>query len=155
MGELLDSLDLNGKTIDVVILSHAHSDHYAGLSALFDSRRRIRVRYFFENKDAATASSLARLRDSIIARVNRDSLIYRDTDDPCADGRAMCSITLRGGAVLRIMRPMPPPAKANNRSVAVKLVGPDSASFTMWLAGDAEHEELAYFEDQGYDAILA
>jgi competence protein ComEC len=39
---------------------------------------------------------------------------------------------------------------ANNRSTAVKLIGPDSASFTMWLAGDAEREEIGWFETAGY-----
>lgn len=150
MGELLDSLGLNHTTIDVVILTHQHLDHYAGLMALFDSRRHIKVRYFFENKDPSAASTLARLRDSIIARVDRDSLQYRDTDDPCGDGTAICTITLRGGALMHIMRPMPVPAKPNNRSVAVKLVGADSASFTMWLAGDAEHAAISYFETAGY-----
>ncbi|MEO7103968.1 MAG: MBL fold metallo-hydrolase [Gemmatimonadaceae bacterium] len=150
MGHLLDSLGLNKTTIDVVILTHQHSDHYTGLLPLFDSRRRIRIRYFFENKDPAAASTLARLRDSILARVDRDSLQYRDTDDPCGDGTSICSITLRGSAVLHIMRPMPEPTKVNNRSAAVKIVGADSASFTMWLAGDAEHGEIAYFETAGY-----
>lgn len=150
MRMLLDSLRLNDTTIDVVILTHQHADHYAGLLALFDSRRHIRIRYFFEDKDPATASTLARLRDSIVARVERDSLAYRSTDDPCGDGESMCSITLRGGAVLHIMRPLPEPAKANNRSVAIKLVGADSASFTMWIAGDAEHAAIRNFEDAGY-----
>jgi competence protein ComEC len=149
MGFLLDSLGLNNTTIDVVILTHEHSDHYTGLLPLFDSRRHIKVQYFFENKDPAAASTLARLRDSILARVDRDSLAYRDTDDPCGDGEAMCSITLRGGAILHIMRPLAAPAKANNRSVAVKIVGPDSASFTMWIAGDAEHAAIHHFEEAG------
>ncbi len=150
MGWLLDSLGLNGQTIDVVILTHQHADHYAGLLPLFDSRRHIKVRYFFENKDPAAAITLARLRDSIIARVGRDGLDYRSTDDPCGDGQAMCTIMLRGGAALHILRPLPRPAKANNRSVAVKLVGPDSASFSMWLAGDAEQAAIAEFENAGY-----
>lgn len=150
MGFLLDSLGLNRTTIDVVILTHQHSDHYAGLLPLFDSRRHIKVRYFFENKDPSAASTLARLRDSIISRVQTDSLQYRDTDDPCGDGEAVCNITLRGRAVLHIMRPLPAPAQANNRSVAVKVVGADSASFTMWIAGDAEHAAIAHFEAAGY-----
>ncbi|MDQ2889256.1 MAG: MBL fold metallo-hydrolase [Gemmatimonadota bacterium] len=150
MGFLLDSLGLNDTTIDVVILTHQHADHYAGLLALFDSRRRIRMRYFFEDKDPAAASSLARLRDSIIARVARDGLDYRSTDDPCGNGEPLCTITLRGGAVLHIMRPLPAPAKVNNRSVAVKLVGADSASFSMWIAGDAEHAAIQQFEEEGY-----
>ena len=150
MGFLLDSLGLNDTTIDVVILTHQHSDHYTGLLPLFDSRRHIKIRYFFEDKDPGTAYTLARLRDSVLVRVQRDGLAYRSTDDPCGDGEPMCSITLRGGAVLHILRPLPAPAKANNRSAAVKLVGPDSASFTMWIAGDAEHAAIRQFEEAGY-----
>ncbi len=150
MGELLDSLRLNNETIDVVVLTHQHADHYAGLLALFDTRRHIKVRYFFENKDPAAATTLARLRDSINSRVVTDGLDYRSTDDPCGNGAAMCTITLRGGALLHIMHPLAAPAKANNRSVAMKLVGPDSASFTMWLAGDAEHAAIGNFETEGY-----
>ncbi|MFL5502664.1 MAG: MBL fold metallo-hydrolase, partial [Gemmatimonadaceae bacterium] len=50
-GRYLDSLGLNNSTIDVVILSHQHLDHYSGLRELFKTSRHIHVRYFFENKD--------------------------------------------------------------------------------------------------------
>jgi competence protein ComEC len=149
-GRYLDSLKLNNSTIDVVILSHQHLDHYSGLAELFKTSRHIRVRYFFENKDPATAVTLRRLRDSILSRMDRDSLIYRDTDDPCADGRKICTITMTGGAKLRILAPMPGGDGPNNRSTAVKLLAPDSAAFTMWFAGDAEHEEISWFETVGY-----
>jgi competence protein ComEC len=154
LGRLLDSLRLNGSTIDAVILTHQHADHLMGLRALFESKHRIAVRYFFENKDPYTAANLRHLRDSINARVARRQLIYRDTDDPCADGRPICTITMRGGAKIHIMRPMPVDVgiNPNNRSAAVKLVGPDSASFTMWFAGDAEQEEINWFLlDAHYD----
>jgi competence protein ComEC len=149
-GRYLDSLSLNNTTIDVVILSHQHLDHYSGLRELFRTARHIRVRYFFENKDPAPAVTLATLRDSILSRMDRDSLVYRDTDDPCTNGRPICTITLTGGAKLHILAPMRGGDGANNRSTAVKLIGPDSASFTMWLAGDAEREEIAWFESAGY-----
>jgi len=150
-GRYLDSLNLNNSTIDVVILSHQHLDHYSGLRELFRTARHIHVRYFFENKDPAPAVTLATLRDSILSRMDKDSLIYRDTDDPCSDGRHICTITMNGGATLHVMAPFPNGESPNNRSTAVKLIGPDSASFTMWLAGDAEHEEIAWFESAGYD----
>ena len=149
-GHLLDSLHLDDSTIDVVILTHPHADHLVGLRALFDSKRHIKLRYFFENQDPYAAANIRHLRDSIQARVARGELIYRDTDDPCANGTPICTITLKGGAKIHVMRPMPPPAHGgnpNNRSAAVKLVGPDSASFTMWIAGDAEQDEIGYFLD--------
>ena len=148
MGELLDSLNLNGKTIDVVILTHQHADHLVGLRALFESARKIKVRFFFENQDPYTTVNLHALRDSVLARQERGELVYRDTDDPCANGRPICTITMNGGAKLHIMRPLPSPSDPNDRSVAVKLVGPDSAGFSMWLAGDAEHDAIAWFLGQ-------
>jgi competence protein ComEC len=149
LGRLLDSLDLNDSTFDVVILTHPHADHLVGLRELFTSHRHITVRFFFENKDPFPTANLHHLRDSIIARVARGELIYRDTDDPCANGTKLCTITMKGGAKLHIMRPLPAsnPASSdpNNRSAAVKLVGPDSASFTMWFAGDAEQAAINWF----------
>ena len=65
---LLDSLRLDDSTFDVVILTHQHADHVIGLRALFESRRHIKVRYFFENKDPYTAANLRHLRDSMMAR---------------------------------------------------------------------------------------
>jgi competence protein ComEC len=149
LGYLLDSLGLNDSTFDVVILTHPHADHLVGLRELFRSSRHITVRFFFENKDPFTTANLRHLRDSINARVARGELIYRDTDDPCATGAPLCTITMKGGAKLHIMRPLPSTYAAstnpNNRSAVVKLVGPDSASFTMWLAGDAEQEAIGWF----------
>lgn len=142
----LDALGLRGGTVDVVVISHAHFDHYSGLRELFKTGNAIQVRYLFENRDAGTAVTLGELRDSIDARVARGELIVRDTDDPCGDGRAVCTVTLNGGAKLHVMRPDPAGSTANNRSTPVKLVGPDSASFSMWFAGDAEHEAQGWFD---------
>jgi competence protein ComEC len=150
LGKHLDALGLDGATIDAVILTHQHLDHYQGLRELFASRRHIAVRFLWENQDPSPNRTLAILRDSIASRVRAGSLVYRDTDDPCANGTPVCTVTLRGGASLRIMRPDPDGPGANNRSPAIKLVGPDSASFTMWMAGDAEHEAIDWFERAGY-----
>ena len=156
MGRKLDALGLHDDTLDVVVLTHEHADHASGLRAVFEQRRHITVRYFFENEDPYTGYGLAELRDSASARAARGELVLRDTDDPCANGRPTCTINLRGGARLRILRPPPagrggvPAGNPNNRSVALKLVAPDSAAFTMWLAGDAQRQELTWFDRTGY-----
>ena len=144
-GKLLDSLGLNGQTIDLVVLSHEHYDHHSGLLELFKSSRNITVRYFEENQNVYSNTQLQRLRDSIKARASRGTLIYRDTDDPCANGSAICTFALNGGAKIHVLKPNPAGTTPNNRSAAEKIVGPDSASFTMWLAGDAEQEAIAWF----------
>ena len=153
LGEHLDALRLNHSVIDAVILTHVHADHYQGLRELFASMRGITVRYFWENQDASSNVTLKKLRDSIAVRVRARQLVYRDTDDPCADDSAMCTIQLKGGALLYIMRPDPWGRSANNRSPALKLVGPDSASFTMWMAGDAEWDAISYFNKASYNRI--
>jgi len=48
-------------------------------------------------------------------------------------------------AKIHVLKPNPAGTTPNNRSAAEKIVGPDSASFTMWLAGDAEQEEISWF----------
>ena len=149
-GALLDSLGLDGKTIDAVILSHQHMDHLAGLLELFRTSRNITIRKFYENKDTYSGVTLQRLRDSINARVSRGQLTYIDTDDPCGTGARVCVLSLAGGGHIDIMAPRPvmpsDTANPNNRSAAEKVVGPDSASFTMWLAGDAERTEVAWLD---------
>jgi competence protein ComEC len=150
-GQLLDQFGIDGSTVDAVILTHQHADHYSGLRELFRTRRRITIRYLFENQDPYANQSLAQLRDSIIGRARRGELAYRDTDDPCGDGSPECTITLRGGARLHVLRPDPEGNGPNNRSVAVKLVAPDSARFTMWLAGDAQQQEISWFDAKDYD----
>lgn len=144
-GGLLDSLGVRDDTVDAVILTHAHADHYRGLRALFETGRHVTVRYFFENGDPSAAPSLRVVRDSVAARVADGSLVYRDADDPCGDGRSICTLTLRGGALVHVMRPYPERLTVNDRSTPVKIVGPDSASFTMWLAGDAETAAVGWF----------
>jgi competence protein ComEC len=150
-GRTLERLGLEGSTIDAVIITHQHYDHYAGLRELFRSRRRIGVRYVFENKDPYPNVSLAELRDSIGSRARRGDLDYRDTDDPCGTGAPSCTITMRGGARLHVLRPDPRGDGPNNRSAAVKVVAVDSGAFTMWLAGDAEQQQIRWFDATDYD----
>ena len=150
-GRLLDRLGITGSAVDAVILTHEHYDHYEGLRELFRSRRAIAVRYLFENRNSTSNSPLVQLRDSILSRARRGQLTYRDTDDPCGTGAPTCTITLRGGARVQILRPDPEGDGPNNRSVAVRLLAPDSTRFSMWLAGDAEQQAIRWFDAVDYD----
>ncbi|HEV7990215.1 MAG TPA: lamin tail domain-containing protein [Gemmatimonadaceae bacterium] len=132
-------------TIDAVILTHQHSDHYEGLRELFSSRRGLVVRRFWSNGDSAPNMSFTGLPDSIEARARSGRTIVRDSDDPCGNGAALCTLSLRGGAKLHVLRAMPNGSGQNNRSTAVKLVGADSGSFTMWIGGDAQRQEISWF----------
>lgn len=147
MASLISEFSLSGKTLHYMILTHQHSDHLAGLREFFKTVRNVKIGIFWENKDVYSGSTLASLRDSANARAGRGELDYRDTDDACGTGAAICTILLDGGARMHILEPKPTDSNVNNRSVAVKLVGPDSASFTMWMAGDAEHDAIAWFDD--------
>jgi competence protein ComEC len=138
---------LAGTAIDFVILTHAHADHLGGLRELFRTAQNITVRRFYENRDPATGVMIGELRDSVNARAGRGVLQSIDTDDPCGTGQPICTHTMGGGAKIHILRPMPT-GSVNDRSVAVKLIGPDSASFTMWLSGDAERPAQAFFDQQ-------
>ena len=151
IGRLIDRFALNGKSIDAVILTHQHYDHYSGLRELFKTRRSISVRYLFENQDPYINPSLRDFRDSVSSRARRGQLTSRDTDDPCGNGAPTCVLPLRGGARLVLLRPDPRGDGPNNRSAAVKLVAADSTQFSMWLAGDAEQQEIAWFDDTNYD----
>lgn len=150
MADLIDEFGMAGGTIDMMIMSHAHYDHHGGLREFFKTAHNIDIPLFFENKDAQVSSTLAELRDTVTARDTRGVTDYRDTDDPCGTGAAICTFTLDGGAKLHMMKP-DPTGDPNDRSVPLKLVGPDSASFSMWFSGDAEHAALAYFDAAGYD----
>ncbi|MEO8562344.1 MAG: lamin tail domain-containing protein [bacterium] len=145
LGRWLDQLGVRD-TIDAVILTHEHSDHYEGLRELFSSRRKLAIRFFWSNGDPVPNLNFTHLPDSIEARARNGVMTYRDTDDPCADGSAICTFEFHGGAKLHLMRPMPNGVGQNNRSVALKLIGPDSASFTMWMAGDAERDEIGWYD---------
>ncbi|HEX6039066.1 lamin tail domain-containing protein [Longimicrobium sp.] len=150
MADLVQEFGMANGTIDMMFMSHAHYDHHGGLREFFKSAHNINIPIFFENKDAQASTTLQELRDSLAARSGRGVLDYRDTDNACGTGAAICTFVLDGGAKLHVMRPKPT-GDVNDRSVPLKLVGPDSASFTMWLSGDAEHGALAYFDSVGYD----
>jgi competence protein ComEC len=144
MASFIQEKQLAGTTIDYMIVSHAHIDHYGGLREFFLSKHNITIRRLYENGDASSATTLRALRDSVAARAARGQLTRFDTDNACGTGAGVCTHSLAGGARMHILRPLAS-GSVNDRSVGIKLIGPDSASFTMWLSGDAEHAAMQHF----------
>lgn len=145
-GEYIDDFELNRRRIDAVVLSHTHADHSSGLIELFLEEREIEIGFFFDNMSLQSPTAATDiLRDSARARADRGELIYRDASNPCGDGWPICTLKLDGQARLHIMRPYTGDENIDNGSIPVKLVGPDSASFTMWLAGDARRSAIDWF----------
>ena len=134
-------------TIDYMILTHAHNNHQRGDAGVLPDRSQHHRPAILREPGSGPGVMIAELRNSVTGRATRGELRYIDTDDPCDDGRAICTHFLDGGATMHILRPLPE-GSANNRSVAVKLLGPNSASFTMWLSGDAEQAAMRYLEEQ-------
>jgi competence protein ComEC len=158
MADFIEEKGLAGDTIHWMILSHAHADHHGGMREFFKTEHGITVQRFLENRDPASGVMISELRDSIQAREARGELVYLSTDDPCEDGSIICTQELAGGGRMHIL---PPPASGhtNDRSVAVKLIGPDSASFSMLAAGDAEgaamdHFKATYAANPGLDVTV-
>jgi hypothetical protein len=148
LGRMLDSLNLNNSTLDVVILTRLRRDHYGGLTELFRTSRHIHVRYVFENKDSSSSLELAELRDSILSRMEHDSLVYRDSDDPCSNGWNSCTITTTGKAKIKVMRPDPRGDTPDRRVTPVKIIAPND-EWSVWLGTDAS--ALSFEESAGYD----
>jgi competence protein ComEC len=143
--QIIAEARLGGDTIDAMILAVTLPEHYGGLLEYFESRHAITIRRFYENGDPSNDPLLAELRDSVQARAGRGELQRFDADDPCGDGRSICTLALDGGGRMHVMKPLAA-GSAADRSIPVKLVGPDSASFAMWLSGDAQHDALRFYE---------
>jgi hypothetical protein len=95
MASFISEFGLDHGLINLMILTHGHSDHLTGLREFYKSSHDIGISVFLENKDATTGSTLTSLRDSVNARVGRGVLDYRDTDDPCGTGAAICTLPAR------------------------------------------------------------
>ena len=97
-----------------------------------------------------TAANLRHLRDSVNARVARKRARLSRHRRPVRQRRADLHDHDEGRREAAHHA-----ADAERRRIrtiarrAVKLVGPDSASFTMWLAGDAEQDEINWFLGRG------
>ena len=122
--------------------ARALSVRAAGSRCATCSRTRIPTRTR-RSRSFATRSSPAR---------DAGSSTYRDTDDPCGDGRARRARSRCAAARdCSLLRPDPRGEGPNNRSRRREAGRAGLRGFTMWLAGDAEQQAISWFDATDYD----
>jgi competence protein ComEC len=121
---------LGVRSIDIVIVSHHHSDHYGGMGAVIQA---FPPRYFLATRSSHTTSSYVKLLKQV-----RDSRItaLRPSDAPRK---------IELGSVHLTVLPQPPEDKEeeNDNSIGLRL---DYGRFAMLLTGDSEGPQRAWWE---------
>ncbi len=140
--EVLHALRALGvDTLALVVLTHAHADHYGGLTAVL---RALPTRAFAFNGDARTLASyrrlLAAVEDSHARVIVVDTATRSVTVAPAGAGDT---------ARLTLLRPPATPGDRgdpeNNRSVGVLV---HFGGFSALVPGDAERDELRWWMRQ-------
>jgi competence protein ComEC len=118
-------------TLDLMVLTHAHADHFGGMGRVFDAEH---VRTFVYNGQVRTLASYQTVVDR--ARAEADSV---------AAPTAVWTMTLPGGGSVKVLPPMSnwigtdtdDGSQINLSSIAVRV---EQGSFSFLSAGDAELE---------------
>ena len=124
--------DLNIDQIDLLVATHPHADHIGGMTDVLNA---IPVRFYMDNGQPHTTATYRRLLSTLQERTDITYL----TAEPR-------TISL-GSAELEVL-PLPPidAVDHNNRSVGLVL---RFGSFTAFLSGDSEVQELTHFLREG------
>jgi competence protein ComEC len=137
LGEYMPFWD---RTIELVIMSHAHADHYLGLIDVF---RRFQVNNFMWSGVEEHAADFSYLME-LVAAENCSVLLGAANTDMKMDS-----------VVLDVLYPfsvsdfeLAPPENLNNSSLVIKVIGPN---LVVMLTGDAETEIEALLVDHNLD----
>jgi competence protein ComEC len=121
---------LGVRSIDLVAVSHHHSDHYGGLEAVI---REFRPRFFLATNSSYTTPLYLKL-----LRLVRDSGMQAivPTDAPRKIGLGSVTLTIF---------PQPPEDRRdeNDNSIGIRV---DYGAFSVLLTGDSQAKERAYWE---------
>lgn len=125
-------------SLDLVVLSHHHADHYGGMA---DAIRAFRPRFFLASTSAQTSPQYLRLLELV-----RDQKITALQPQPTPR-------RLELGSVVLTVFPRAPadPHEENNNSVGLRL---QYGCFSVLLPGDAEQTERQWWE-RGDPALCA
>jgi competence protein ComEC len=145
-GHLLDALrsDLRGAPIDLVWITHPHSDHVGGAAAVLES---FPVRAYVDDGRETNRPEVRRARRAAEARGVPVHVV-----DP---GHAQVPLASSGDVRVRaVLPPAWPPAcarDANECSIGLRI---DDGASSVLFTGDAEHEEEATLDTLGPVTLL-
>ena len=124
--QLLKDIDID--QIDLLVATHPHADHIGGMTDVLNA---MPVRFYMDNGQAHTTATYRRLLFTLQQRTDVTYL--------AAEPRTLSL----GSAELEVL-PLPPidAVDHNNRSVGLVL---RFGSFTAFLSGDSEVQELTHF----------
>ncbi len=136
--------DLGGAPIDLVWITHRHSDHIGGAEEVFDA---VPVRAYVDNgRDGGNAE---------VRRARRSAASHGATIGVVDPGHLELPLTASPGVkVTPIVPPRWPPSCArdpNECSIALRI---DFGSSSVLFTGDAEHEEEALLDPGGTVTLL-
>lgn len=127
---IVDRLEERGiSEIDLVVVSHPHTDHYGGMD---DVIKAFRPKYFLATENSHATSSYVKLLK--LVKESGMTAVY-PSDKPR-------KISL--GSVVLTVLPQPPedPVEHNNNSIGIRL---QYGSFSMLMTGDSEEAERAWW----------
>ena len=124
--------DMGIDQIDLLVATHPHADHIGGMTAVLNA---MPVRFYMDNGQPHTTATYQRLLFTLQRQTDMTYL--------AAEPR-----TISLGSVQLEVLPLPPidAVDHNNRSVGLVL---RFGSFTAFLSGDSEVQELTHFLAQG------
>ena len=124
-------------SLDLVVISHHHSDHYGGMDAVV---RAMKPRYFLASRSGHTTTLYLKLLKTVLAE-------GATVIEPTARSRK-----IELGSLELTMFPQPPEDRKeeNNNSIGLRL---SYGSFSMLLTGDSEETERQWWLKHDPDLV--
>jgi competence protein ComEC len=137
-------VDLHGAPIDLLWITHQHSDHIGGAPEVLST---FRVIAYIDNGRDSSKPEVRRAREAALAHGARVSVLDLDHADGPLAGSADVKIT-------PILPPVWPPSCGHDANECTVLLRIDYCSSSVLFTGDAEHDEEATLDPHGRVTLL-
>lgn len=130
------------RTLDLMILTHAHSDHFGGMEAVLD---RARVRIFAFNGQARALAAYNRLLERVRVEVDTVLVVEAVRVVRFGEGEGATRLVLLPPVSRYLSRDTNDGRELNDGSLGVRV---ERGGFTFFGAGDAESMANAWFVER-------